>query len=419
MASISILINGAPSKEFNMQRGLRQGDPLSPFLFLLVAEALQLSIIEACNKGIFNGVSLVEGVLISPSFNTRMMPFFGKWSRSNARNLILILKCFEEASGLKVNLSKIRLFNVGVDLEEVEAVSHFALMTPYLLYFRLGKLSLSPLVVGLPLLSHSLEVFLSTSFSLFNALLKFINLLQSLRRRFFWSVKEDHRGITWVKWDSILVSPKYGGLGVGSLRAKNLALLGKWKWRFLVEKDALWRQDCKVGNRWVLENDNWCSRWAWRITLCGRALDDLQPLVSSIGILSLSSSGIDKWVWKGDPSVKHLVAEKSQYCVWRASINRLPTRLYLVSRGIVIACKVGVINNPVLSKILNGVLFCVVWAIWKWRNKVVFAPATSSDDVKIEDIFPLFNGYRSCGSQLDASVLLLIGADGFLILYLF
>nr|GEW41811.1 RNA-directed DNA polymerase, eukaryota, reverse transcriptase zinc-binding domain protein [Tanacetum cinerariifolium] len=44
-----------------------------------------------------------------------------KWSRSNARNLILILKCFEEASRLNVNLSKSRLFGVEVDLEEVAA----------------------------------------------------------------------------------------------------------------------------------------------------------------------------------------------------------------------------------------------------------------------------------------------------------
>ncbi|GJX75464.1 arginine repressor C-terminal-like domain-containing protein [Tanacetum coccineum] len=49
-ALISILINGSPSREFPIKRDLRQGDPLSPFLFLIVAEALQVMITDACNK---------------------------------------------------------------------------------------------------------------------------------------------------------------------------------------------------------------------------------------------------------------------------------------------------------------------------------------------------------------------------------
>lgn len=55
---ISILVNGSPTKEFSPRRGLRQGDPLSPLLFNLVAEVLSSMLNEAANKGIFGGITL-------------------------------------------------------------------------------------------------------------------------------------------------------------------------------------------------------------------------------------------------------------------------------------------------------------------------------------------------------------------------
>ncbi|PWA94934.1 ribonuclease H protein [Artemisia annua] len=39
-----------------------------------------------------------------------------------------------------------------------------------------------------------------------------------------------------------MASRDFGGLGVGSIRSKNLSLLGKWRWRFLVEKEAIWKK---------------------------------------------------------------------------------------------------------------------------------------------------------------------------------
>ncbi|GJW78983.1 putative RNA-directed DNA polymerase [Tanacetum coccineum] len=269
-ASILILINGSPSNEFRMERGLHQGDPLSPFLFLLVSEALQVSIIEACSKGFYKGVFLAkDGSNVSLLQYVDDALFFGKWSRSNARNLILILKCFEEASGLTVNLLKSRLFGIGVDSDEVKAVasslncSHDSVPFTYLgllvgkrMYFcdgwievinkvrnRLTAWKAKSLFIGghLTLLKSVLGSIPIYYLSPFKASLKVIKYIESLRSRFFWGFKDDHRGISWVKWDSILDSPEFGGLGIGSLLAKNIALLGKWKWRFLSEKDALRR----------------------------------------------------------------------------------------------------------------------------------------------------------------------------------
>ncbi|XP_071708247.1 uncharacterized protein [Rutidosis leptorrhynchoides] len=53
-ATISILINGSPTSEFNLKRGVRQGDPLSPFLFIIAAEGLNILTKVAVDRGISN-----------------------------------------------------------------------------------------------------------------------------------------------------------------------------------------------------------------------------------------------------------------------------------------------------------------------------------------------------------------------------
>ncbi|XP_071704508.1 uncharacterized protein [Rutidosis leptorrhynchoides] len=57
-ASISILVNDAPTNEFSLGRGVRQGYPLSPFLFLLAAEGLNILTKAAIEKGLFKGVEV-------------------------------------------------------------------------------------------------------------------------------------------------------------------------------------------------------------------------------------------------------------------------------------------------------------------------------------------------------------------------
>ncbi|XP_071736111.1 secreted RxLR effector protein 78-like [Rutidosis leptorrhynchoides] len=57
-ASISVLINGSPTKEFKLGRGVRQGDPLSPFLFIIAAEGLNWLTKLAVAKGLYNGVEI-------------------------------------------------------------------------------------------------------------------------------------------------------------------------------------------------------------------------------------------------------------------------------------------------------------------------------------------------------------------------
>jgi hypothetical protein len=56
--SFSILINGQPSREFYPQRGLRQGDPLSPYLFIICADVLSGLISQAQTTHLIHGVKI-------------------------------------------------------------------------------------------------------------------------------------------------------------------------------------------------------------------------------------------------------------------------------------------------------------------------------------------------------------------------
>ena len=57
-SKVSVLINGSPTREFTVKRGVRQGDPLAPFLFIIAAEALNVVMQGAIAEGFFNGIEL-------------------------------------------------------------------------------------------------------------------------------------------------------------------------------------------------------------------------------------------------------------------------------------------------------------------------------------------------------------------------
>ncbi|KAJ9535890.1 LOW QUALITY PROTEIN: hypothetical protein OSB04_un000946 [Centaurea solstitialis] len=124
-SSISILLNGSPTKEFKPQIGVRQGDPLAPFLFILAAEGLHVAMLEALEKGVFKGVQLPNGgPTVSHLQYADDAIFLGDWSRSNIRNLIRVLRCFHLSSGLRVNWTKSNLIGVGVETHEIAATAN-------------------------------------------------------------------------------------------------------------------------------------------------------------------------------------------------------------------------------------------------------------------------------------------------------
>eukprot|EP00253_Pinus_taeda_P024711 PITA_24711 len=110
-SSFSILVNGSPSKIFCPSRGLRQGDPLSPFLFILVIEGLGRSIKHAKVTGKINGLQLIENgqALTHQQFVDDIM-LQGVPTVKEATAYKQIMNVFTMATGMGVNLSKSKIF---------------------------------------------------------------------------------------------------------------------------------------------------------------------------------------------------------------------------------------------------------------------------------------------------------------------
>lgn len=138
-ARMNVLINGNPSGEFEMQRGLRQGDPLSPFLFLVAAEGLNLLIRRVVERGLLKATYIGRRrTQISHVQYADDTMFIVDRGKENASAIRWILKNFELASGLSVNFDKCWAFGVNMDRDEVAEMVEWlgckvgALPIPYL-----------------------------------------------------------------------------------------------------------------------------------------------------------------------------------------------------------------------------------------------------------------------------------------------
>ncbi|GJV49210.1 RNA-directed DNA polymerase, eukaryota [Tanacetum coccineum] len=113
----SVIVNGSPTEEFQYYKGLKQGDPLSPF-FVYSGYGKSTRLVPKSGGCRYVQWYLFRYVVTSLTYVDDAI-FVGQWNESNINTIVHILDRFLRASGLRINMSKSKLLGISMDADKV------------------------------------------------------------------------------------------------------------------------------------------------------------------------------------------------------------------------------------------------------------------------------------------------------------
>ncbi|KAL4348123.1 hypothetical protein GQ457_17G009920 [Hibiscus cannabinus] len=226
-----IRVNGRLSSTVVPQRGLRQGDPLSPFLFVICMQGLSATLLAEHVAGRILGIRASQkGQRINFGKSTVFYsPNTPSTNRHRISAILGIAEVFDPSIylGVPLRVGKNKTNVFGFLNEKVD--DRVSGWTKRLLSFGVREIFLKSVAQALPLYIMSCYLLPRT----------ITDRITSSMRRYWWSGKLSERGWPLLAWDKICTPKNAGGLGLRDLRRFNIALLGKQLWQFLVFPDSL------------------------------------------------------------------------------------------------------------------------------------------------------------------------------------
>jgi len=271
----AVLVNGSPTRFFKAERGLRQGCPLSPLLFLLMIEGLNKMISDGKEEGSLHGINISLALAITHLQFVDDIVIFGSYSISDWQSLSGIFNTFSLATGMLINFEKSVLIPHGISPKQLDPIhslfpariSSFELGLKYLGYYikannytvgdwhwilrkmdvKINSWCNRYLSLGgrHTLLSSVLSGIPVYWFSLAQIPLSISNTLRSKMANFIWGHNEHTKKYHLVSWQKIFLPKVLGGWDIRQPYWFNIALCIKVAWRALTVK-GLWHEVIKV-----------------------------------------------------------------------------------------------------------------------------------------------------------------------------
>ncbi|XP_058768387.1 uncharacterized protein LOC131642117 [Vicia villosa] len=372
--SYRYMINGQTSRILKAKRGIRQGDPISPLLFVIVMEYLHRSLTKLHNQPEFKYHPKCGKMRITNICFADDLIMFARGDNASVQSMMEEFHRFSEATGLYANPTKCNVYFGGVP----DTIQQQILVTTK---FSVGKLPFKYL--GVPLASRKLAIyqyeplidkivsrirhwaakllsyagrlqliksvlFTTTNYwmQVFLIPKKVLHNIEAICRTFLWAGTDIISRKSPIAWDKVCYTKAAGGQNVTSLLEWNLATISKLLWNLQAKEDKLWikwMDHYYIKGQQVMEwqvkaNCSWILR---KIMQCRERVQQTAYWPLAVQSQKYTTARMYREL-RGpqlDVTWKHLIyynyaRPRARFTLWMALLNRLATKDRIARFGV-------------------------------------------------------------------------------------